>query len=54
MTTEDSIYRFRLHALALAEELGDVRAMGNHHSTFSSWKRQAEQRGLELLLPRAR
>ena len=36
MTPEDSIYRFRLRALSLAEELGSVRAarkaLGIHHS----------------------
>ena len=55
MTPEDSIYRFRLRTLALAEELGSVcaacRAMGIHHSTFYRWKGQAEQYGLELLRP---
>lgn len=58
MTPEDSIYRFRLRTLALAEELGSVRAacraMGIHHSTFYRWQRQAEQYGLELLRPRER
>ena len=58
MTPEDSIYRFRLRALALAEELGNVRlacrAMGIHHSTFYRWKRQVEQYGLDLLRPRER
>ena len=56
MTPEDSIYRVRLRTLALAEELGDVRAacrlMGIHHSTYYRWKRQVEQDGLELLRPR--
>ena len=46
MTPEDSIYRVRLRTLALAEELGNVRAacrvMGIHHSTFYRWKRQAD------------
>ena len=58
MTLEDSIYRVRLRTLALAEELGNVRAacrvMGIHHSTFDRWKRQAERYGLELLRPRER
>ena len=58
MTPEDSIYRFRLRTLALAEELGNVRAacraMGIHHSTFYRWRRQAERYGLELLRPRER
>ncbi len=58
MTPEDTIYRFRLRTLALAKELGNVRAacraMGIHHSTFYRWKRQAEQYGPELLRPRER
>ena len=58
MTPEDSIYRFRLRALAPAEELGNVRAaccaMGIHHSTFYRWKRLAERYGVELLRPRER
>lgn len=53
MTPENSIYRFRLRTLALAEELGNVRAacqaMGIHYSTFYRWKQQAKQYGLELL-----
>lgn len=38
MTPEVSIYRLRLRAIALAEELGNVhvdcQTMGIHHSTF--------------------
>ena len=58
MTPEDSAYRVRLRTLALAEELGSVRAacraMGIHHSTYYCWKRRAEQYGLELRRPRER
>lgn len=58
MTPEDQLYRFRQRAIALAEELGSVRAacraMGIHHSTFYRWKRQAERYGLEMLRPRER
>ena len=58
MTPEDTIYRVRLRTLALAEELGNVRAacraMGIRHSTFYRWKRQAERYGPELLRPRER
>ena len=43
MILDDSIYRFRLRALALTEELGNVRAacrvMGIHHSPFYRWRR---------------
>ena len=55
MAPEDSIHRFRLRTLVLAEELGNVRAacrvMGIRHSTFYRWKQQAEQCGPELLRP---
>ena len=61
MTAEDAAYRnglADLHPLALAEELGNVRAacraMDIHHSTFYRWKRQAERYDLELLRPRER
>ena len=58
MTPEDQLYRFRQRAIALAEELGSVRAacraMGIHHSTFYRWKHQAERYGLEMLRPRER
>jgi transposase-like protein len=50
-----SLYRYRLRALALAAELGNVRgacrALGIHHSTFYRWRRVAERHGLELLRP---
>ena len=58
MTSDDVLYRFRLRALALAGELGNVRAacraLGIHHSTFYRWKRLADRHGLELLRPRER
>lgn len=58
MTQDDLLYRFRLRALALAEELGNVRAacrmLGIHHSTFYRWRNQARRHGLELLRPRER
>jgi hypothetical protein len=38
VSSDDVLYRFRLRALALAGELGNVRAacrvLGIHHSTF--------------------
>ncbi len=44
MTPEDTIYRYRLRTLALAREIGSVRAacrvMGIHHSTYYRWKAQ--------------
>jgi transposase InsO family protein len=55
---DDVLYRFRLRALALAQELGNVRAacraLGIHPSTFYRWKHTAERHGLELLRPRER
>jgi len=58
MTPDDQLYRFRQRAIALAQELGSVRAacraMGIHHSTFYRWKKQAERFGLEMLRPRER
>jgi transposase InsO family protein len=58
VTQDDVLYRFRLRALALAQELGNVRAacraLGIHHSTFYRWQRMARRQGLEMLRPRER
>lgn len=58
MTEDDVLFRFRLRALALAEELGSVRAacraLGIHHSTYYRWQRAARRFGLEVLRPRER
>ena len=58
MTTDDALYRFRLRALALASELGNVRAacraMGIHPSTFYRWRAQVLRFGPEILMPRER
>ncbi len=58
MTPDDALYRFRVRTLALAEELGSVRAacraMGIHHSTFYRWRREVLRFGLEMLRPRER
>jgi transposase InsO family protein len=58
VTADDVLYRYRLRALALAAELGNVRAacraLGIHHSTFYRWRRLARRHGLELLRPRER
>ena len=58
MSADDVLYRYRLRALALAEELGNVRAacraLGIHHSTFYRWRKVAQRHGLELLRPRER
>jgi transposase InsO family protein len=58
VTPDDVLYRYRLRALALAAELGNVRAacrmLGIHHSTFYRWKALADRHGLELLRPRER
>ena len=55
MTEDDALYRFRLRALALATELGNVRAacraMGIHPSTFYRWRAQVLRFGPEILQP---
>src|SRR5437660_3268057 len=52
VTHDDVLYRFRLRALALAGELGNMRAacraLGIHHSTFYRWQRMARRQGLEM------
>lgn len=58
MTHDDALFKFRERALALAQELGNVRAacrpMGIHPSTFYAWRRQANRSGLNILRPRER
>ena len=58
MTADDVLYRYRLRALALAAELGNVRAacraLGIHHSTYYRWRALADRHGLEMLRPRER
>jgi transposase InsO family protein len=58
VTQDDVLYRYRLRALALAQELGNVRAacrvLAIHHSTFYRWQRMARRQGLEMLRPRER
>jgi len=58
VTQDDVLYRFRLRALSLAQELGSARAacraLGIHHSTYYRWRRQAARHGLEILRPRER
>ena len=58
MTVDDALYRFRLRALALAQETGNVRAacraMGIHPSTFYRWRGQVLRFGPEILRPRER
>ena len=58
MTEDDALYRFRPRALALATELGNVRAacraMGIHPSTFYRWRGQVLRFGPEILRPRER
>jgi len=55
---DDALYRFRLRTLALAAELGNVRAacraMGIHPSTFYRWRAQVFRFGPEILTPRER
>ena len=56
MTQEDVIYRFRQLTMALASELGNVRAacrvIGLHPSTYYRWRHQMEHYGVEMLRPR--
>lgn len=58
MTQDDALFRFRLRVLALAKELGSVRAacrvFGIHHSTYYRWHAQAVRFGPEILRPRER
>jgi len=58
VTQGDVLYHFRLRTIALAEEIGNVRAacriMGIHPSTFYRWRKQAERFGNEILRPRER
>jgi Helix-turn-helix domain len=58
VTADDLLYRYRLRALALAAELGNVRAacraLGIHPSAYYRWKKTADRHGLELLRPRER
>ena len=58
MTQGDVLYHFRLRTIALAEEIGNVRAvcriMGIHPSTFYRWRCQAKRYGNEMLRPRER
>jgi transposase len=58
LTTDDALYRFRLRALALSQELQNVRAacraMGIHPSTFYRWRAQVLRFGPEILRPRER
>jgi transposase InsO family protein len=58
LTTDDSLYRFRLRVLALAQELGNARLacrmMGIHSSTYYRWRNQVRRFGLEILRPRER
>ena len=59
MTNDDALFRFRLRVIALAQELGNVRAacriFGIHHSTYYRWRRQMVRYGTtEMLRPRER
>ena len=59
MTNDDALFRFRLRVMALAKELGNVRAacrvFGIHHSTYYRWRSQMVRHGsTEMLRPRER
>jgi transposase InsO family protein len=59
LTNYDALFRFRLRVMALAKELGNVRAacrvFGIHHSTYYRWRAQMVRHGTtEMLRPRER
>jgi transposase len=58
LTKDDALFRFRVRSLALAQEMGNVRAacraMGIHPSTYYRWRKESERFGLEILRPRER
>ena len=58
MTQDDLLYRFRLRTIAMAADLGNVRAacraMGIHPSTYYRWKHLLDRHGPEILRPRER
>ena len=59
MTNDDALFRFRLRVMALAKELGNVRAacriFGIHHSTYYRWRSQmVRHASTEMLRPRER
>jgi transposase-like protein len=59
LTNDDALFRFRLRVMALAKELGNVRAacrvFGIHHSTYYRWRAQMVRHGTtEMLRPRER
>src|SRR5258705_5541700 len=58
MSNDDVLFRFRLRVMALAKQLGSVRAacrlMDVHPSTFYRWRRQLELYGTDMLRPRER
>ena len=58
MTQGDVLYHFRLRTMALAEELGNVRAacrlMDIHPSTYYRWRKKMRRGGVEMLRPRER
>lgn len=58
MSNDDVLFRFRLRVIALAGQLGSVRAacrmMEVHPSTFYRWRRQLERYGPDMLRPRER
>jgi transposase len=58
VTQDDLLYRFRLRTVAMAADLGNVRAacraMGIHPSTYYRWKHLLDRHGPEILRPRER
>ena len=56
MTNDDALFRFRLQVMAVAQQLGNVRAacrlFGIHHSTYYRWRAQMVRHGTtEMLRP---
>ncbi len=58
MTKDDALFRFRVRCMALAQEMGNVRAacraMGIHPSTYYRWRHEADRFGLDILRPAER
>jgi hypothetical protein len=58
LTKDDALFRFRVRSLALAQEMGNVRAacrvMAIHRSTYYRWRQESDRFGLEILRPRER
>src|SRR5258708_8260300 len=58
MSNHDPVFRLRLRAMALAQELGSVqtacRMLGIHRSTYYRWREDWVRFGDDILQPRER